>query len=189
MDVLIGQNEKVVKIVEVDVLYFFNDWRCKSDCICKNRKPIPYEREKMIGKFSGEYRWLSNFEKCSVVLDNVIYPSIEHAYQSAKNDSPKWKFKCKNTFSAGQIKKEAKNVELIKDWDKKKILIMANLINQKFNKEPFKTLLLNTGDEYIQEGNYWGDSFWGVDLKTGIGKNILGKMIMLKRKALIDKSN
>jgi hypothetical protein len=31
--------------------------------------------------------------------------------------------------------------------------------------EPFD-LLLNTGNEYIQKGNWWNDRFLGVDLKS-----------------------
>lgn len=49
---------------------------------------------------------------------------------------------------------------------------------QKFNKEPFKSKLIATGDLYIQEGNLWNDKFWGVCLKTNTGQNILGKLIM-----------
>ena len=61
---------------------------------------------------------------------------------------------------------------------------MYGLIKQKFNKEPFRSKLIETGIQYIQEGNYWNDTFWGVNLKTGEGQNILGKMIMTLRDEL-----
>jgi len=35
------------------------------------------------------------------------------------------------------------------------------------------TKLLSTGNCEIQEGNYWGDTFWGVC--KGKGENNLGK--------------
>lgn len=39
---------------------------------------------KIIAKFEGNYRFLSNFSPCFVKLDGVTYPSIENAYQAAK---------------------------------------------------------------------------------------------------------
>lgn len=141
----------------------------------------------MIFQFNGDYHWLSNFYSCIVELDGKLYPSVEHAYQSAKSDSENWKLECQLNPSPGTIKRKGKEVEVVEDWETKKIYVMAKLINQKFSKEPFKTLLLATGEEVIQEGNYWTDSFWGVDLKTGKGLNILGKMIMNKRNLLRSK--
>jgi predicted NAD-dependent protein-ADP-ribosyltransferase YbiA (DUF1768 family) len=34
----------------------------------------------MIIKFQGDYSWLSNFSQCSIILDGIEYPSVEHAY-------------------------------------------------------------------------------------------------------------
>jgi predicted NAD-dependent protein-ADP-ribosyltransferase YbiA (DUF1768 family) len=48
----------------------------------------------------------------------------------------------------------------------------------------FRRKLLSTGNSEIQEGNWWGDKFFGVDLKTGEGQNLLGKMIMDIRKEI-----
>jgi predicted NAD-dependent protein-ADP-ribosyltransferase YbiA (DUF1768 family) len=61
---------------------------------------------------------------------------------------------------------------------------MEECIKQKFNQEPFKTKLLETGSKHIQEGNRWGDKFWGVCLKTNKGKNHLGRLIMEVRSTL-----
>ena len=51
-------------------------------------------------------------------------------------------------------------------------------------KNPYRTLLLETGNEYIQEGNWWNDTFWGFCLKTNTGENKLGKLIMKIRNEL-----
>jgi hypothetical protein len=132
----------------------------------------------MIKEFQGKYRWLSNFWTVKVILEGTEYKSVEHAFQSAKSDDPNWKLYCKNTERAGEIKKLSRSVKLIKDWDTKKILIMKELLVQKFNKEPYKSMLIETGNQEIQEGNLWHDTFWGIDLRTGNGNNLLGKMIM-----------
>jgi predicted NAD-dependent protein-ADP-ribosyltransferase YbiA (DUF1768 family) len=42
-------------------------------------------------------------------------------------------------------------------------------------------MLLATGDAEIQEGNTHGDLYWGVDLHTGEGENVLGKLLMKVR--------
>jgi hypothetical protein len=36
----------------------------------------------------------------------------------------------------------------------------------------------------LVEGNRWGDQFWGVDLRTGLGENHLGKILMKVRDEL-----
>ena len=43
-------------------------------------------------------------------------------------------------------------------------------------------MLLATGEEYLVEGNTWGDKYWGVC--GGIGLNHLGKLLMQVRDEL-----
>lgn len=133
----------------------------------------------MITEFQKEYRWLSNFEPCTILLDGVEYQSVEHAYMSCKSSDPKWKSFCADkNVTAGKVKRASKDIELIPDWENKKIDVMRMCLTQKYTQEPFKSKLLATGNALIQEGNHWGDKFWGVCLKTGEGENILGKLIM-----------
>lgn len=138
----------------------------------------------MISEFQGEYRWLSNFAPVSVCQNGVVYPSVEHAYMSAKSDSIDWKMFCKHTKSPGTVKKASRDIQLVANWDAIKVEVMGNCLRDKFLQEPYKTLLLRTGDVHIQEGNRWGDKFWGVDLRTGKGLNTLGKLIMEIREEL-----
>lgn len=138
----------------------------------------------MIKEFQGEFRWLSNFTQVAIELDGRIFSSVEHAYMSAKSDDEDWKNFCENTFSAGQVKKASRSIALVDNWEDIKVDIMRECIDQKFNQQFFKAKLLATGDTIIQEGNMWNDKFWGVCLKTGKGKNILGKLIMEKRESL-----
>ena len=48
--------------------------------------------------------------------------------------------------------------------------------------------LLEELERQIEEGNWWGDTFWGVDIKTRKGENNLGKLIMKIRSNLYAKS-
>jgi len=139
----------------------------------------------MIKEFQKEYRWLSNFTLVDISFNSITYPSVEHAYCSFKSNDLEWKKTCadKNITSA-QIKKLAKSIKVVDNWDDIKLSIMEKCIDQKYNQEPFKTLLLETKNEMIQEGNYWNDTYWGFCLKTNKGKNNLGKLLMEKRKQL-----
>ena len=142
----------------------------------------------MIKEFTEKYNWLSNFFPCWITLNGVTFQSVEHAYQSEKSSDLDWKKKCQEILSPGKIKRESKKLEINKlEWVKKKLKVMEICIDQKFGKEPFKTKLLETGEEEIQEGNNWNDEFWGVNLKTGKGSNHLGKLIMKKRDRLNNK--
>lgn len=37
-----------------------------------------------ISEFQNKYRFLSNFWPISVQFDGILFPSVEHAYQTAK---------------------------------------------------------------------------------------------------------
>lgn len=138
----------------------------------------------MIKEFKEEYSWLSNFHPVIITLDGIEYASVEHAYMSAKSIDYYWKLYCQIEESPGKVKKESRFIQLIENWEDIKVSVMAECLKQKFNQEPFKSLLLSTGEEELQEGNVWGDTFWGVDLRTGVGANTLGFLIMQIRETL-----
>ena len=131
--------------------------------------------------FTGKYRWLSNFPDCEVVVDGVIYPSVECGYQASKTNDMTERAKFIGIRSS-EAKKLGPKVTLRPDWEHIKIDIMRNLLVQKFSREPFRNKLLATGSAYIEETNWWGDTFWGVCNKKG--ENVLGKLIMEIREDL-----
>ena len=140
----------------------------------------------MIIEFQKDFRWLSNFEPVKIEYKGITYPSVEAAYMSAKSTDAEWKNFCTDPQnSPGKIKRKSKALKkMIENWDSEKLIVMRECVTIKFKKEPFRTKLLQTGTAYIQEGNRWGDKFWGVCLKTNSGRNELGKMIMEIRKEL-----
>ena len=62
---------------------------------------------------------------------------------------------------------------------------MKNLISQKFDKnlnpENYQKLL-DTKDKHLEEMNWWEDLYWGTN-KEGVGKNMLGKILMEVRES------
>lgn len=133
------------------------------------------------------HKWLSNMIPVKINLKGKTYPSVEHAYQSEKSKDKTWKELCsKENISGKQIKVFSKTIDLRPDWEDVKLLVMEYCLREKFNQEPFKSALINTGNENIQEGNYWGDKFFGIDLKEtpNVGENHLGRLIMKIRDEL-----
>ena len=135
----------------------------------------------MIKEFQGKYRFLSNFYPVFIEYDGKTYPSVEHAYQAAKTLDLKERDKIRQATTPGQAKKLARSITLREDWDDIKYYIMVLLINKKFQLDPLKAMLLTTGNEELQEGNMWGDIYWGIDLRSGVGENNLGKILMMVR--------
>lgn len=136
--------------------------------------------------FRGIYAFLSNFYPCEVILDGHLYPSVEHAYQAAKVADPNDRGPFQDAPTPGDAKKLGRNVEPRPDWFLDlNVVIMGRLLRQKFEQEPFRSMLLNTYDIYISEENTWNDTFWGVC--EGRGSNMLGVLIMLIRDELRQK--
>lgn len=137
---------------------------------------------KSILEFQGDYRFLSNFHPARVALDGVMYPSVEHAYQAAKTlDHGERLLFCAG--SPGEAKRNGRKVTMREDWDEVKLGVMRDLVRQKFVLSgPLGDKLLDTGDAHIEEGNHWGDTFWGVC--RGRGQNHLGKIIMSVREEM-----
>lgn len=144
----------------------------------------------MIREFQGENRWLSNFATAEVEFDGKLYPSVEHAWVAAKKIDNEWREKCSNpNLHPAQIKKMGDEVTLREDWGVVNESIMKELLFSKFSKEPFKSKLIASGNTYIMEGNWWGDKYWGVCLKTNLGRNLLGELIMEVRYELIKREH
>jgi ribA/ribD-fused uncharacterized protein len=139
----------------------------------------------MIKEFQGEYRWLSNFWPCMIPYKGRVFPNVENAFHSEKNDSTEWKDYCAQEDDPRFVKKKChEEIELRPDWEEVKEGIMLELCRIKFSQEPLRSQLLDTEDQVLQEGNSWGDTFWGVDLETGKGENRHGKILMKIREEL-----
>lgn len=143
-----------------------------------------------ITAFKDEFRFLSNFWPCTVYLDNVHYPTVEHAYQAAKTLDMIVRDECLMLPKAGQVKKWGRALEargLVRpDWKTVNIALMRNLNQQKYNNTFLGSRLLATGERYIIEGNNWGDRYWGAEYVNGdwVGENHMGLILMDIRKEL-----
>ena len=139
----------------------------------------------IITEFQNENRWLSNFAD-----DRAI--TVEHRYQAAKaiNDADR------NRILAApkphDAKKLGRGIIPRSDWDDIKLIVMEQLLLEKFTREPFRSLLLDTKGMVLIEGNNWHDNFWGSCRCSryecgSSGQNHLGRLIMkIRDEYLVD---
>ena len=139
--------------------------------------------DREIKGFFGEYRWLSNFGKATIVLDGTEYDSVEKAYQAAK-----WPVEQRDFFTS-----KVKNEDVVQfnrqnqptkyaadEWDAIKKNVMRFCLEQKFSHDQNPenaAKLASTGEQYLEETNWWNDTYWGKNLQ-GEGENNLGKLLM-----------
>lgn len=139
-------------------------------------------KQGVIAGFRGEYRWLSNFERCEILYKGIIYKSSEAAYQAQKTNDIKVRY-IFGKLDARETKSLGAAIRLRGDWDEIKLDVMEEVCRIKFNLPQFKSRLVDTGEMEIIESNYWGDTFWGV--YDGVGSNHLGKIIMKIRSEIM----
>ena len=140
----------------------------------------------MINSFRENYYFLSNFYEAPVEWEGIKYLNNEAAFQSAKVfGNERLKFA---NLNASEAKKLGRTVNLRKDWENVKIDIMKDIVRCKFiQNEDLAEKLLATGNEYLEEGNTWGDKIWGT--VNGSGANNLGKILMEVREELRELQN
>lgn len=147
--------------------------------------------------FDGKHRWLSNFAPSTVYIligmKWVKCPTVEHAFQASKTLSQDERRKIVSANSPYTAKHLGRSVRVVSYWEEIKIVVMLELLRQKFSRKELAKRLVNTLDAPLVEGNYWHDNFWGVcrcgsrdvpdvrDSCTG-GENWLGKLLMRVRK-------
>ena len=136
-------------------------------------------------EFKGEFRFLSNFWPIEVQGPGArAYASVEHAYQASKSlDTRVWR-EIAALPNAGAAKSYSRAMEVRPDWADVRLGIMEALLRQKFAPGGELAARLAAIDGTIEEGNTWGDTFWGISLHTFEGENHLGRLLMALRAEL-----
>lgn len=141
-------------------------------------------------KGGSEFAFLSNMYKLEnpITVSHIEYYSSENAYQASKFINLKTRFdiskmspKESKAFAKSVFKDKQLQIEhpLDTSFMNYRTQLMFNIVFRKFEANPeLNELLQSTGNKTIIEGNGWGDDFWGVSSKTGIGRNNLGIILM-----------
>lgn len=145
-----------------------------------------------INRFLDEYRFLSNMTllETPYKVPGGFLLTGEHMYQYAKSKDEKWRQYVLSISNPYTIRKKSRcpdHCTLRADWEEVKDEIMSDVVDYRFSKfnPQARYLLIRTKGIFIREGNYWGDDYWGWDLKKEVGENKLGKLIMDKREVLL----
>ena len=134
------------------------------------------KKSKVIDCFEKEYAFLSNFYESPITIEGLTYLSSEGAYQAMKTNNEEDRIEISKSLPS-RAKRLGQKVELRANWDTIKVGVMFSIVYDKFVNNPvLAKKLTDTGDAILIEGNYWGDTFWGVC--KGAGKNNLGEVLM-----------
>jgi len=131
--------------------------------------------------FRGCYGFLSNFYPMDITFEGLTYKSSEAAYQAQKTLDEKLRIRFTG-LDAWSARRLGRQIKIRKDWEDIKVDVMYRILKIKFSRQPFRNMLLDTGDAYLEETNYWRDTFWGV--YNGEGRNHLGRLLMVVRDEL-----
>jgi len=140
-----------------------------------------------IGFYNREFYCLDNFSSFKILYKDVLYSSVEEAYQAQKfiETAPEIALMIRNSGSAHEAKIIAHNYpeSVYEDWDQVKVQVMEELLMAKVSQHSYvKKKLLETGFHTIVEDSPT-DHFWGIGLDRN-GQNMLGKLWMKIRAEL-----
>lgn len=145
------------------------------------KKEATKNGKRKIDSFRGEYQFLSNMFPTKIEFEGKIWNSSENIYQSFKTG-----YVLERAIFPTMTPSESKNYwknspTRTPQFFTSRVRYMERALRAKFSNPHLKSLLLATGDAELIEGNWWGDTFWGVFDKTGKGHNMLGKLLMKLR--------
>jgi len=131
----------------------------------------------------GKYRPLSNFHLEDFTFEGRVYRCSEGAYMSCKTFDICEKLML-TAMDGPAAKKFGQLVTLRSDWNYVRVDKMQQVLYAKFEQnESLMALLKSTGTKYIEETNWWHDTFWGVC--NDVGQNNLGKCLMNVRDTVV----
>ena len=144
----------------------------------------------------NEFKFLSNFYTGSpFTWKNDIWKTSEHAYAAMKADNYADFKAIRDCDTPDEAKYIGRNIEVREDWEEIKYSVMHSIVLGKFTSgvNGIGDKLLSTGNAYLQEGTFWNDKVWGVDLIESVhpdrpmartGNNWLGIILMDVRSRL-----
>lgn len=152
-----------------------------------NYLPPPEERHN-IGVFFDKNKGhmpLSNFWMAEFTdQQGSVWPSVEHFYQAMKSQTALERLSIQTLKTPGEAKKAGRNVSLRSDWEAVKLQVMRAGLRYKFAPGTLEAEFLTSTTGMLTEGNWWSDTYWGVDINSGKGQNWLGWLLLAQREFL-----
>jgi predicted NAD-dependent protein-ADP-ribosyltransferase YbiA (DUF1768 family) len=119
----------------------------------------------------------------TVVYSGLDFDCVENAYQAAKSLDKELQTQF-SRMSPYETKVWWEDHTGIRpDWQSVCLGLMKDFVAQKFANPELAQMLIATGEAQLEEGNDWGDTFWGVC--EGVRENNLGKILMSLREKFV----
>lgn len=141
-----------------------------------------------IVRFDKNFSFLSNFYFSPMTINDKVYNTNEHWFQSQKFQSNFIQEIIRSAGTPGIAKKLGRKYKIRPDWEQIKEDIMYRGLQEKFLNKELRLKLIDTFPLWLEEGNYWHDNYWGVcncprcfEIES---KNRLGILLMKRRKEL-----
>ena len=140
--------------------------------------------------------FLSNFYYSPFEVYGKVWATSEHAYAAQKvyEVDEDLYLRINRSTDPQEAKTLGRSAPSIRhDWEEIKYNVMKTIVAQKFLSNNILTdALLSTGNAYLQEGTFWNDRVWGVNLLNyndqiiedpleRVGRNWLGTILMETR--------
>ena len=136
---------------------------------------------------SATHTELSNFHSSPFLLDDKMWPTVEHYFQAQKfpaDPNLQERIRASKTALGAKRLGRTKTTAFRDDWETIKDEVMYTGIKAKFQQNPdLAALLLETGDAWLME-KAPRDSYWGSG-PNGCGKNKTGHILMRIRSELL----
>lgn len=140
---------------------------------------------------SKPYGALSNLFPRKVVFEGGVYRTAEHAYKAAqarRSEVRQWLKDAPTAELVALAGERLPRSETARGWEKARIPTMRRILEAKFTEhEDLKRLLLSTGNrrlvEWAPEDNEV-NRFWSEVRGSGVGRNMLGRLLMDLRRSL-----
>ena len=130
--------------------------------------------------YTPEFYVFNNFSAHAIEFEGKLYPTCEHAYQSAKCTDAEGKEAIRNARSPLEAKRLANETyKSARDphWSSKKVAVVEEVLRAKLAQHrEAQEALRKSGDEEIVEDSPT-DYFWGLGAE-GTGQNMLGRLWM-----------
>jgi len=133
---------------------------------------------KEINQFEGFYSFLSNDYPRAIEIDGIYYYSVTNAFWSHFIQTEEEKILI-SSMSPKDCREYSKRIVLPDNWNLERVSVMEKLLDIKFGPDTgLLRLLLDTQDSPLRYFNQEDDTFWGINVFTGEGKNVLGGILM-----------
>lgn len=133
----------------------------------------------------AEHGYMSNFARYPITMNDIVYKTSEHYYQSMKFVGTEWEMKVRDAASPMEaaLLGRKRELPLRGDWDSVRDDIMRKIVEAKFRQHPeLAKQLLQTGEAQLIEKTT-DDLYWGCG-DSSQGKNMLGIILMEVRSKL-----